>query len=170
MPGTGLPEFFLNIWLLLCLFVKGMCSTSGTIFLKLQAIRVGSFIFCCSIVSFLTISAGQNYFNTHQTALLYLAATIKFNLPQFINNVNENNSTPKTEVGPGLRPGPALKREQGLPYGEPSLFTSLQQFFIQNNIINFCFRPVQVHVVPAKTGASAPVFPAPAKLLRNPDN
>lgn len=65
-----------------------MRSASGTKLIKFQTVRIVSFIFGCGIVSFFAISAGQGYFHTHQTALLFLALTMKFNLPQIISNVN----------------------------------------------------------------------------------
>jgi len=51
---------------------------------------------------------------------------MKFNLPQFMINVNKNNSAPEKEVSPALQPGSLLKEGWGLPCGKPVLFTGLQ--------------------------------------------
>lgn len=80
--------YFQTLSALFSFLMQSMHSAFGAKFFKFQAIGIGPFIFCRCIISFFAISAGQDYFYTHQTALLFLALITKFNLPQIIRDVN----------------------------------------------------------------------------------
>lgn len=68
-----------------------MGSTSGTIFLQFDPIRVGLFIFSSRIISFLAVCTSQGYLNTHRRKHSFdLVIATKFNLSQIVYNVNIN--------------------------------------------------------------------------------